>query len=112
MSIPYSPFIIKNGFVFTAGQIHLKDGELLNGSITEQTHQVMKNLEKVLSDAGVTFSDVVKTTIYMTDMEYYGEINEVYATYFKDGFPAREAVAVKALPLGAKIEISMVAAKT
>lgn len=72
----------------------------------------MKNLQAVLEAAGVTFADVVKTTIYVTDMSVYGKINEVYGSYMKDPYPARETVAVKELPLGARVEISMVAIKT
>jgi 2-iminobutanoate/2-iminopropanoate deaminase len=109
---PLSPSITKNGFVFTSGQVCLTPaGKLLAGSIKEQAHQVMRNLEKVLTDAGVSFTEVVKTTIYVTDMSIYGEVNEVYATYFSDAYPAREVIGVKELPLGAMIEISMVAAK-
>ncbi len=98
--------------IFTSGQIYLKDGKLLEGTIEEQTHQVMKNLKAVLENAGVTFNDVVKTTIYTTDMSLYGKVNEVYATYFTDSFPAREMVCVKELPLGAQLEISMIAVKS
>lgn len=110
-AIPYSPSVTKGNFVFTSGQIHIKDGKLLEGSIEEQTHQVMKNLEGILEKAGVTFRDVVKTTIYTTDMSLYGRVNDVYVTYFPDSFPAREMVCVKELPLGAVLEISMVAYK-
>ena len=70
---------------------------------------VMENLKAVLSEAGATFEDVAKTTIYVTDMAEYGKINEVYASYFSEPHPARETVCVKELPLGAKIEISMIA---
>lgn len=109
MITPFSPFVSKGNFVFTSGQIYLKDGKLLEGTIEEQTHQVMKNLQGILEKAGVSFNDVVKTTIYTTDMSYYGQVNEVYSTYFTDSFPTREMVCVKELPLGAKLEISMVA---
>lgn len=84
---------------------------MLEGTIEEQTHQVMKNLQAVLEAAGVSFKEVVKTTIYVTDMAVYGKINEVYGSYFRDPFPARETVQAAALPLGAKVEISMVAVK-
>lgn len=110
---PYSQAIVVGNMIFTAGQIHLtSDGKLIEGSIEEQTHQVMKNLQAVLEAAGVTFADVVKTTIYVTNMSVYGKINEVYGSYMSDPFPARETVAVKELPLGARVEISMVAIKT
>ncbi len=107
---PISPFVSKNGFVFTSGQVCLTpEGKLLEGSTSDQSHQVMKNLENILAAAGTSFSNVVKTTIYVTDMSIYGELNEVYASYFDGEYPAREVIGVKELPLGAKIEISMVA---
>lgn len=71
----------------------------------------MKNLQKILKKEKLNFSNVVKTTIYTTDMSLYGKVNDVYASYFSDSFPAREMVCVKELPLGAKLEISMIAAK-
>lgn len=108
---PLSPFVKKGNLIFLSGQVYLKDGKLVEGSVKDQTHQVMKNLQGVLEQAGATFSDVVKTTIYTTDMSIYGEINEVYASYFTGNYPAREVIGVKELPLGAKIEISMVAIK-
>ncbi len=111
--LPFSPSVTKNNFVYTSGQVYLTpEGKLLDGTIAEQTHQVMANLKKVLENAGVTFADVVKTTIYVTDMSLYGEINNVYATYFSGNYPAREMVCVKELPLGAKLEISMIAYKS
>lgn len=109
---PHSQAIVANGFVFTQGSIYLTpEGKLLEGTAEEQTHQIMKNLQAILDAAGVSFADVVKTTIYMTDMSLYGEVNKVYGSYFSDPYPAREAVCVKELPLGAKIEISMIAFK-
>ena len=109
---PYSQAIIDGNFIFTSGQIHLtSDGKLVQGSIEDQVHQIMKNLQAVLEAAGVSFADVVKTTIYVTDMSTYGKVNEIYGSYFSDPYPARETVCVKELPLGAKIEISMVAVK-
>lgn len=110
-TIPFSPFVTKGNFVYTSGQIYLKDGKLLEGTIEEQTHQVMKNLQGVLEKAGVSFKDVLKTTIYTIDMSLYGRINDVYASYFTNSFPAREMVCVKELPLGATLEISMIAYK-
>lgn len=109
---PYSQAIIEGNFIYTSGQIHLTaEGKLLEGAIEEQTHQVMKNLQAVLEASGAGFEDVVKTTIYVTDLSNYGKINEVYGSYFSDPFPARETVQVAALPLGAKVEISLVAVK-
>ena len=109
---PYSQAIVTGNLIFTSGQIYMTiEGKLLEGTIEEQTHQVMKNLGAVLEEAGVVFDDVVKTTIYVTDMSLYSKINEVYGSYFKDIFPARETVGVLTLPAGAKVEISMVAIK-
>lgn len=109
---PFSQAIISGNLVFTSGQVYLTpEGKLLEGSIEEQTHQAMKNLKAILENAGASFSDVVKTTIYVTDMSLYGKINTVYGSYFSEPFPARETVCVKELPLGAKLEISMTAIK-
>lgn len=111
--LPFSPSITKNNFVFTSGQIHLTgDGKLLEGTIEDQAHQVMKNLQAVLEKAGTDFAHVVKTTIYLTDMSFYEAVNEVYAGYMSQPYPARETICVKALPLGARIEISMIAIKS
>ncbi len=110
--MPYSQAIASGNMIFTAGQIHVTpDGKLLDGTIEEQTHQVMKNLSAVLEAAGATFADVVKTTIYVTDMASYAKVNEVYGSYMTEPYPARETVCVKELPLGADIEISMIAKK-
>lgn len=112
MALPFSPSITKNGFVFTSGQIHLtSEGKLLEGTIEEQTSQVMENLKSVLEKAGVGLEDVVKTTVYITNMKNYGKVSDTYASFFSDNYPAREIVCVKALPLGASIEISMIASK-
>ena len=109
---PHSQAIIANNFVFTQGVIYLTpEGKLLEGTIEEQIHQIMKNLQAILEAAGASFSDVVKTTIYTTDMSLYGTINQIYGSYFSTPYPAREAICVKELPLGAKVEISMVAVK-
>lgn len=111
-SSPHSQAIVANGFVLTQGSIYLTpEGKLLEGTIEEQIHQIMKNLQAILEAADVTFVDVVKTTIYLTDMSFYGTVNEIYGSYFSDPYPAREAVCVKELPLGAKVEISMIASK-
>ena len=112
MKLPYSPAVTRNGFVFVAGQIHIQeDGKLLEGSIEEQTHLIMNKIQAILEKEGATFNDVVKTTIYTTDLSLYGQVNEVYMTYFSGEFPAREMVEVKGLPLGARLEISVIAAK-
>ncbi len=109
---PHSQAIITGNLVFTQGVICLTpEGKLLVGTFEEQIHQVMKNLQAILEEASTSFSNVVKTTIYVTDMSVYGKVNEIYASYFSDPYPARETVCVKELPLGAKVEISMIASK-
>ena len=111
--LPFSPSISKDGFIFTSGQVYLtKEGKLLEGTIEEQTEQVMKNLEKVLKDANTNFRNVVKTTIYTTDMSLYGRISDTYGKFMSKPYPAREMICVKELPLGAKVEISMIASKS
>lgn len=107
---PYSQAIICNGFLFSSGQIALKpDGSFVNGDISEQTRQVMSNLEGVLGSVGLKFDDVVKTTIFLTNLENFALVNEIYATYFKSNLPARSTIGVSSLPKGALIEIEVVA---
>ena len=110
---PFSQAIQVEDFLFIGGQINLtKEGKLLTGNIDEEVHQIMNNLKSIIEEAGLSFKDVVKTTIFVTDMSFYGKVNEVYASYMSDPFPARETVCVKELPLGARIEISMIAFKS
>jgi len=109
---PYSQAIIGNGFVFVSGQIHLTpNGKLVDGTIEKKTHQVMNNLMAILKSAGVSFKDVVKVTVYLTDISVFGKVNAVYESYMTKPYPARETVCVKGLPRGAEIEISMIAVK-
>ena len=109
---PYSQAIEINGMVFTSGQIALlPSGELLEGDVKKQTHQVMKNLTEVLKEAGVTFSNVVKTTIFLANMDDFVDVNEVYESYLKPPYPARSTVAVKTLPKNVKVEIDCIAIK-
>lgn len=109
---PFSQAVVEGNLIYTSGQIHLTpEGKLLEGTIEEQVHQIMKNLQAILQEAGVSFTNVVKSTIYVTDMSVYGKVNEIYGSYFSEPYPAREVVCVKELPLGAKVEISMVAVK-
>lgn len=111
--IPYSQAIVANGFIFVAGHIATTpEGTFIDGPIEEQTEQVMKNLQAVLEAADSTFADVVKTTIYITEWEGYEKMNQVYARYMSEPYPARETVAVSALPRGARVEISMIAMKS
>lgn len=110
--VPVSHAVEANGILFISGQIHLnKNLELIKGTTAEKTKQTMTNLESILKEAGLTFADVIKANIYVTDMSIYSELNQVYTTYFVDDYPAREVVCVKELPLGAVLEISMVAAR-
>lgn len=108
---PYNQSIKANGFLFVSGQIAIdaKTGNIDAVTIKEETHQVMKNLSAILSEAGIGFDAVVKTTIFLTDMVHFAEVNEVYATYFEGSHPARETVAVKGLPKNVNVEISMIA---
>lgn len=108
-SFPLSDGIATESLIFVSGQIPIKDGKLVEGTIEEQAIQVMANLKTVLQAGGAGFEDVVKATVYVTDMSLYGRINDVYKKYFSDPFPARELVCVKELPAGASIEISVVA---
>jgi 2-iminobutanoate/2-iminopropanoate deaminase len=112
MALPFSESRTKSGLVFISGQVPLtSDGKLLIGSIAEQTHQVMKNLQAVLEKEALGFGDVVKVTIFVIDMANYAKVNEAYASYFNGSFPAREFICVKELPINAEVEISMIAAK-
>jgi 2-iminobutanoate/2-iminopropanoate deaminase len=107
-----SQAIISNGLIFVAGQIHaLPDNTLAGGTTEEKVEQVMKNIKAILEAAGADMDDIVKVTIYVTDMAIMPDLNKVYPTYFTEPFPAREAVCVKALPLGASIEMSVIAAQ-
>ncbi|PWK07905.1 RidA family protein [Tumebacillus permanentifrigoris] len=107
---PYSQAIKAGNMIFTSGQIPLlPNGELLTGPIQEQTHQVFKNLQAVLAEAGSSLNDVVKATVFIADMNQFGEINEVYAQYFGDHRPARSTVQVARLPKDVGVEIDLVA---
>lgn len=107
---PYSQAVIANGMVFTSGQIALKpDGSFLDGSVIEQAEQVLQNLSAVLTAANSGFDKVIKTTVFLEDMNDFAALNEVYAKYFGDAKPARSTVAVKTLPKNAKVEIECVA---
>jgi 2-iminobutanoate/2-iminopropanoate deaminase len=110
---PYSQAVMAGNLLFISGQIALKPGtnDLANADVTEETHQVMHNIKAVLTAAGLGFSNVVKTTIFLSDMSLFSEVNEVYGKYFEGAFPARETVAVRGLPRNVNVEISMTAAK-
>jgi 2-iminobutanoate/2-iminopropanoate deaminase len=109
---PYSQAVAAGGYVFTSGQIGLDpaNGQLVDGGIEAQTRQVMANLAAVLAAAGLTFADVVKTTIFLIEMNDFAAVNAVYGDSFEDGpKPARSTVAVAALPRGARVEIEAIA---
>lgn len=108
---PYNQAIEINGVLYASGQIAInpETNELVLGSIEDETHQVMTNLSAVLSEAGYTFSSVVKTTIFLSDMLLFPKVNEIYGSYFTKDFPARETVAVAGLPKGVNVEISVIA---
>ena len=109
---PYSQAVMVNGFIFTAGQVALDParGELVAGGIAEQTARTMENLRAVLTAAGSSLSQVVKTTVFLVDMADFAAMNEVYGQAFGGHRPARSTVAVAALPRGARVEIEVIAA--
>ena len=110
---PYSQAIEANGMVFMSGQIPVNPatGEFVEGGIVEQTTQVFENIKNVLAEAGLTTANVVKTTVFLADMSLFADMNAVYAKYFDGASPARSAVAVKALPKGALVEIECIAVR-
>lgn len=110
---PYNQAILHGNMLFISGQICIdsSSGQLKNQDIQEETHQVMHNLRAILAEAGMDFTHVVKTSIFITDMNRFSEINEIYGKYFSGNFPARETVQVSALPKFVNVEISMIAIK-
>lgn len=108
---PYSQAVRTGNLLFTAGQVALNPaaGKLVDGDITAQAEQVMQNLQAVLAEAGTSFEHVIKTTVFLVDMADYAGMNAVYGRYMGNNPPARSAFAVGGLPLGAKVEIEMVA---
>lgn len=110
---PYSQAVEANGMVFLSGQIPVNPatGEVVEGGVKEQTTQVFENIKNVLAEAGLTTAHIVKTTVFLADMSLFAEMNAVYANYFEGDFPARSAVAVKALPKGVLVEIESIAVR-
>ncbi len=108
---PYNQAIAAGNFLFISGQVCIKPGtsDLNNADIQTETHQVMHNLKAILQEAGAGFNHVVKTTIFLSDMNLFADVNEIYGKYFDAAFPARETVAVKGLPKNVNVEISMIA---
>ena len=111
---PYSQAVIANGFLFASGQVAFDPatGELVLTDIQAETRQVMENIKAILEEAKLSFAHVVKTTIFLSDMQLFAQVNEVYGSYFTANFPARETVAVKTLPRNVNIEISITAVIT
>ena len=110
---PYNQAVKTGNLLFISGQVALKPGanDFANGDIIEETHQVMQNLKAILAEAKMDFANVVKTTIFLSSMDLFGQVNEIYAKYFQGEHPARETVAVKGLPKNANVEISMIASE-
>ena len=110
---PYSQAIEANGFIFASGQLPIdpSTNAFAEGGVKEQTRQSLTNARNVLDAAGVDLSHVVKTTVFLSDMDNFAAMNEVYAEFFKEPYPARSAIAVKALPKGALVEVECIAVK-
>lgn len=110
---PYSQAVKVGNILYTSGQVGInpENGQLIVDDLSAETKQVMKNLDVLLHEAEMDFEHVVKTTIYLKDMQMFSEVNKIYSSYFKDNFPARDTVQVAGLPLNANVEISFVAYK-
>jgi len=110
---PYSQAIESNGTLYVSGQIPIDPalGKIVEGDIVDQAEQVFKNITAILDEAGYTFNDVVKTTVFIADMSLFPQLNEVYKKYYTQDCPARSTIAVKGLPLGALVEIETIAVK-
>lgn len=110
---PYSQAIEVNGFVYASGQLPIDPatGAFPEGGVQEQTRQSLLNVKAILEEAGLTLANVVKTTVYLADMGDFAAMNEIYSQFFSRPFPARSAVAVKALPKGALVEVEVIAAR-
>jgi 2-iminobutanoate/2-iminopropanoate deaminase len=111
--LSFSEVVEVNGTVYISGQMHLNEaGNLIGSDIKEKTHYTMKNMEKVLSIAGLTFADVVKMEIFLPDLSERNEVSEVYATYLSHPYPTRAMIGVKELPMGADVEITAIAIRS
>lgn len=110
---PYSQAIEANGLVITSGQLPIDPatGEFTPGGIKEQTRQSLTNAKAILEEAGISLANVMKTTVFLSDMNDFAAMNEVYAEFFNEPFPARSAIAVKTLPKNALVEVECIAAK-
>jgi len=110
---PYSQATLAGGFLFVSGQIPIDplSGELISSDIKAEATQVMENIKAILTEAGLGFDNIVKTSIFLTNLQNFVQVNEVYGTYFSADFPARETIQVSALPKGVNVEISVIAVK-
>ena len=110
---PYSHAVLMDNMLFVSGQVgkHPVSGELMLENVKTETRQVMENVKGILNEAGMDFTNVCKTTIFLTDMSDFSSVNEVYGSYFSKDFPARETVQVSKLPLNVNVEISVIAIK-
>jgi 2-iminobutanoate/2-iminopropanoate deaminase len=110
---PYNQAVLLDNLLFISGQVAINpaNGNVENSDIIEETNLVMQNLKAILSEAGMDFSNTVKTTIFLSDMSLFASVNEVYSKYFTTDFPSRETVAVKGLPKNVNVEISMIAGR-
>ena len=110
---PYSQAVLAGNTLYVSGQIALNpaDGQLVTINIIREANQVMENIGAILKEAGFDFNNIVKTTIFLKDLQNFQTVNEVYGNYFKDNFPARETVEVSALPRNVNVEISVIAVK-
>ena len=110
---PYSQAVRAGNMLFVSGQVAIDPltNEVINGNISEEATQVMKNIEALLNQSGYSFSEVVKTTIYLSDMKHFAQVNQIYGSFFSGDFPARETVAVLGLPKNVNVEISVTAYK-
>tara|TARA_B100000214_G_scaffold69068_1_gene46106 strand:+ start:549 stop:929 length:381 start_codon:yes stop_codon:yes gene_type:complete len=109
---PYNQAVMVKNTLYISGQVALNptSNELIQGSIDEESHQIMKNIESILKEAGLDFKNVVRSKIYLTDMSNFSKVNEVYGSYFEKGHePARTTIEVSGLPLGVDVEIDMIA---
>jgi len=111
---PYSQAIMVNNMLFASGQIAIDptNGNIVDKSIEEETHQVMKNIKAILDEAKMSFDDVVKTSIFLSDMDFFSKVNDTYGKYFNGNYPSRETIAVKTLPKNVNVEISITAIKS
>ena len=108
---PYNQAVQAGNWLFISGQVAIipATGEVITSGIKDEAVQVMKNLKAILTEANITFDNIVKTTIFLSDMRFFAEVNDVYGSYFTGDYPARETVAVKGLPKNVNVEISMIA---